>query len=123
MEILIVDDSGFSRKITAALLQKYLHNVKIYFANDGVEGFKSYKELQPDYIFVDLLMPNLSGMKLIKLLKEYDHKAKIIVLSADVQKSIKNELEQYNIVAFINKPFNEEKAKAITDYIRNDINE
>ena len=68
-------------------------------------------------------MPHLNGKELIKLIKEYDSESKIFVVSADVQKNVKEEIESYGIMGFINKPFNEEKAKFIYDIIKGDSNE
>lgn len=123
MKILIVDDSNFSQKITSSFVRKYIENAEIYFANDGQDGFEKYKEIKPHYIFVDLLMPKMNGHEMIKLVKEYDNAAKIFVISADVQKSVREELEKCGIISFINKPIDEEKAKFISDMIRNDKNE
>ncbi|MGI6728314.1 MAG: response regulator [Anaerovoracaceae bacterium] len=120
MKILIVDDSIFSQKISAKFIQQYLNNAEIYFSNDGVEGFETYEEKKPDYVFIDLLMPKLNGKDLIKKILDYDTEAKIIVLTADVQKNVKEEIEKYNVLSFINKPFNKEKAKAICEKIRYD---
>lgn len=119
-KILIVDDSIFSQKITANLIKKFLDNIEIFFANDGEEGFNKYKEIKPDYVFLDLLMPKLNGEEVIKLIKQYDNHGKIIVVSADVQKKVKEEIENYGIMSFINKPFNDEKAKLICERIGNE---
>lgn len=123
IKVLIVDDSVFSQKITANLIKSFLNNVEFFFANDGEEGLVKYKDIKPNYIFVDLLMPKLNGKELIKLIKKYNNNAKIIVLSADIQKSVRKEIELYNIMTFINKPFNEEKSHFICEMIRNDKNE
>lgn len=123
LKILIVDDSNFSQKIISNLLKSFLDNAEFFFASDGREGFSKYKEIKPDYVFVDLLMPNINGKELIKLIKEYDASCKIIVISADVQKNVREDMESYNIMYFINKPFNQEKAKFICDKMRNDKNE
>lgn len=119
-KILIVDDSVFSQKTIANLMHKNLDQVEIYFASDGQEGFIKYCELKPDYIFLDLLMPKINGLELIKLIKEYYSEAKIIVLSADVQKNIRDEIEACDVMMFINKPFSQEKAQLICDMIRDD---
>lgn len=123
IKILIVDDSKFSQKVTANLIKKYVVNSDICFADDGKEGYEKYKKINPDYILIDLLMPNISGKDLIKLIKCYDEDAKIVVISADVQNDVKKEIESYNIMSFINKPFNEEKAQYLCDMIRNDKND
>ncbi|NME95818.1 response regulator [Clostridium cochlearium] len=122
MKILIVDDSSFSKIVTSKLIKNFLKDVEVILASDGAEGFKKYKEVKPDYTFVDLLMPNINGKELIKLIKEYDKDSKIFVISADVQKSVREEVEAYGIMKFINKPFNEEKAKEVFNIIQGDIN-
>lgn len=119
MKILIVDDSIFSQKIISNLMKKFMDNLELFFAGDGMEGLKLYKDVMPDYVFLDLLMPKLNGKELIKLIKEYNSSANIFVISADVQKNIKEEIENYNILSFINKPFNEEKAREICRIIKN----
>lgn len=120
LKILIVDDSNFSQKVTANLLKKHLVNIEVFFAGDGEEGFLKYKEIKPDYIFVDLLMPKINGKDLIQLLRAYDKDVKIVVISADVQKNVREEIEAYNVLSFINKPFNDEKAETICKMIKDD---
>lgn len=117
VKILIVDDSVFSQKVTANLLKKYLKDAEFYFADDGQEGFNKYKETNPDYVFLDLLMPKVSGLELINMLKKHDKNTKIIVLSADVQKNVREEIDACNVISFINKPFNDEKAQLICEMI------
>ncbi|KZL91339.1 response regulator [Clostridium magnum] len=121
IKILIVDDSSFSQRITANLIRKFLSDVDLYFANDGQEGLEAYKSINPDYTFVDLLMPKISGKEMIEFIKKFENDAKIIVVSADVQKSVREDMEVLGIMSFINKPFNEDKAKIICDMIRNDL--
>ncbi len=71
-------------------------------------------------MFVDLLMPNVSGQQLIKLIKEYDKNSNIFVISADVQKNVREEIESYGVIQFINKPFTDEKVKLVTKIIKGD---
>lgn len=126
LHILIVDDSVFSQKVTSNLLKKKLvglDETTFYFANDGEEGFEKYKQIKPDYVFLDLLMPKINGIELTRMLNEYDKAAKIFVVSADVQKNVKDEIDSFEVKAFINKPFNEEKAQEVCEIIRNDKND
>ena len=120
MKILIVDDSIFTQLTMAKLLKSYIEDLESFFASDGEDGFNKYKELNPDYVFVDLLMPIVSGQELVKLIKKYDTNSKIFVVSADVQKNVKKEIESYGIMKFINKPFTEEKAELVTKIIKGD---
>ncbi len=120
-KVLIVDDSVFSQKIAANLIKKYMGDVELSFANDGEEGIELYEKLKPDFVITDLLMPKLSGQELIRLIKAHDKLAEIIVISADVQKNIREEVEAYNILAFLNKPLQDEKAQLICNLMREKI--
>jgi len=122
IKILIVDDSVFSQRITANLVKKNMPEVEVHFANDGKDGLEKYELVKPDYVFVDLLMPHISGRELICLLKEKDPAAKIIVISADVQKNVRKEVESYDVMGFLNKPFDDEKAQLVCTMIREDRN-
>jgi len=123
LKILIVDHSLFSQKVTSNLLKKFLEPIDIYYATDGEEGFEKYKEINPDYVFLDLLMPKISGLNLIPMIKEYDTNAKIFVVSADVQKTVREEVESYHILSFVNKPFTEEKAQAVCSVIKENFDD
>ena len=123
--ILVVDDSIFSQKVTAHLLKETWpdENLQISFASDGEEGLKQFRTLKPDYIFVDLLMPKLSGMDLIRIVQA-EGGSGIIVVTADVQKSVREEIEAQNVMAFVNKPLNHEKIRLLCDrMVRNDKDE
>jgi CheY-like chemotaxis protein len=120
--VLIVDDSVFSQKVTANLLQKamYGENIAISFASNGEEGLLKFRALKPDYMFIDLLMPKLSGTQLIREVQK-EGKTKIIVVTADIQKRIREEMEKRHVFAFVNKPLNDEKMRLLCGrMIRND---
>lgn len=63
-------------------------------------------------------MPKISGIELTKMIKEYDANAKIIILTADVQKNVQEEVVSHGVLLFVNKPFNDEKARLICELIR-----
>ncbi len=117
MKILIVDDSQFSQLIVQKLIKQLYEDVEFIFASNGQDGFEKYKGHNPDYSFIDLLMPVINGQQLVKLIKEYDKSAKLFILSADVQKNVRHEMDAYGIMGFINKPFDEQKAKWVFNTI------
>ncbi|MBV1821914.1 response regulator, partial [Bacteroidales bacterium MSK.15.36] len=86
---------------------------EIYYASNGEEGLEKYKELGPDFAIIDLLMPGMSGLELIEKIKGYDEEAKLVVVSADVQEKVREEVEDLGTNGFINKPLNEEKVAEI----------
>lgn len=122
ISLLIVDDSVFSQKVVANSIKKIITDIEINFASDGEEGFECYKELKPDFVISDLLMPKVNGEGLIRLIKAYDTEAKLIVLSADVQKNVREDIESYNVLSFVNKPLNEEKTQHICGLLKGNHN-
>ena len=111
--LLIVDDSAFSRKMIGRYVQKYFPGASIEYASDGEVGLHKYIEQKPECVFVDLLMPKMGGLELIRQLKTKGC-SKIVVVSADVQQSVREEAESLGITAFLNKPLNDDKMRQLT---------
>jgi CheY-like chemotaxis protein len=69
-KILIVEDDIF-------LSDLYLHTFSFsgfdtYIAKNGLEGFDKAVEVKPDIIFLDIMMPKMNGIELMKKLKEQE---------------------------------------------------
>ena len=66
-KVLVVDDSSTQRTMIKLFLEK--QGFQVVTANDGVEGInKAYAEL-PNLIISDIIMPELNGYQLCRLLK------------------------------------------------------
>ena len=86
-------------------------DVDVTKTTDSEEALKILENKKFDFIVSDLLMPHCDGFELAKKVKKLDSSAKIFILSADIQKTTKDEAEKLKILGFINKPLNLEKAK------------
>lgn len=117
LKLLIVDDSKFTQKVEGNLFKEVVPDLEIYFANDGKEGLQKYSEINPDLTIVDLLMPNMTGMELLKEIKDIDKDAKMVVVSADVQEKVKQEAYDLGALAFVNKPINKAKIEEILNIV------
>lgn len=80
MKVLIVDDSSYYRNRGQEILEKLGYD--IFFANDGYEAVKLYKQIKPDIVTMDICMPNIDGLEVTKQIYEYDNKAKILICSS-----------------------------------------
>lgn len=78
-------------------------------ASNGAEGLVLYEQQKPDYIISDLLMPEINGREMVARIREKDPDTKIIILTADVQKTTREIIKDYNVLSFINKPITAEK--------------
>jgi len=118
MKILIVDDSRFQQNFLVKIFQIFLPEGELLKADNGIKAFDIYKEERPDFVLTDLLMPERSGQDLLRLIKEFDQQSKVIVITADIQKSTRDELNQMGALAFFNKPLNNENIAQLIELIK-----
>lgn len=65
--ILIVDDADIIRYSLKNFFQEY--DFDVVTCTDGMEGIKMSAECKPALIFLDLMMPNLDGIKMLQIIK------------------------------------------------------
>lgn len=102
IKILVVDDSSFMRQIVARTLRQsgFFH---IYEADDGVGAIEKFKEIQPDIVFMDLVMPGEGGMVALRQMVELG--GRVVIISATGQKEIVEEALEFGAKGFFVKPF------------------
>ncbi|MGA9295179.1 MAG: response regulator [Ignavibacteriaceae bacterium] len=85
--ILVVDDSDIIRQTLAKFFEDYV--VEVVSCPDGLEGIQKALKHLPDLIFLDLMMPNLDGVKMLKVIKVIDDLKNIpvIVISGNTSKA------------------------------------
>lgn len=106
-KVLIVDDAAFMRMAIKMILEKSGFEV-IAEAENGIEGFQKYKELKPDIVTMDITMPRMTGIEALKSIREFDPKAKVVMVSAMGQEVLVREAVMHGAKSFIVKPFNED---------------
>jgi sigma-B regulation protein RsbU (phosphoserine phosphatase) len=71
IKVLIIDDTDFSREIVGHILRG-AGIQKISFAKDGLEGLNITRELQPDLVIADLMMPVMDGFEYCRQVRDLD---------------------------------------------------
>ena len=104
--VLIVDDSLFQRRNVRRILQDEGH--EILEAADGADALKIIASDDPDYIVLDLLMPNVDGISVLESLRDSASSPCVIVLTSDVQDSTKVQCLELGASMVLNKPPNSE---------------
>lgn len=104
--VLVVDDSSLIRKVLIKMLNENGYQVVGEAAN-GAEGVELYKELEPDYVTLDITMPVMDGVTALNLIKEYDPEATVAMISAAGQKDKLMQALKAGAELFFTKPFNE----------------
>jgi CheY-like chemotaxis protein len=107
--VLIIDDAAFSRR----MLRKYLQGdgYEILEAANGQEGLEMIRNHRPDCVLTDLLMPDVDGFKLLKILQQEGLGIPAIIVSADIQDSSRQQGMELGAVGFINKPVKEDEVR------------
>ena len=105
--VLIVDDSRTSRKVLRDILERAGYTI-VGEAVNGQEGFDEYMKLKPDVVTMDITMPVLDGIDSLKLIREADPNAKVVMITAAGQKHKMMEAVKLGAAEFVAKPFVEE---------------
>ena len=116
-KIVAVDDSKFQMKQILRALSSTGHEV--FTGINGEEGVALVAEHQPDLIISDLLMPVLDGFGFVEKVRSTDKDTPIIILTADIQETTANRLEELGISALVNKPLSKDPFLKLIDDILN----
>lgn len=81
VSVLIVDDSDHIRALFLMTMKK-AGIQKCIAAKNGEEGVRLYKEHHPSIVFLDNMLPILSGMEVLQQIKSYDPKSIVVMISA-----------------------------------------
>lgn len=106
--VLIVDDSRTSRKILESILIEGGLTV-VGQAEDGTKGVAMYKELKPDVVTMDITMPVMDGVEALRQIKEFDPKARVVMVTAAGQKNKIIDALKLGVDDFLTKPYEPEE--------------
>lgn len=105
--ILIIDDeAGIVEEVKAYFEEE---GYKVYTADTGKEGLDRLTEVKPDVLLLDMKLPDMSGLSILKICKEMSPATKVIVNTGYVDQHIIDESERLGRDAFLQKPFNLER--------------
>jgi len=120
MKILLIDDSSLSRNILKRALGEEHEFVE---ANNGMRGLELFYIEHPDLVFLDLTMPGVNGMEILKQLRQIDAKARIIIGTADIQNYSRQRATELGASAYLNKPFTPEAVQEVVRKVFEENNE
>lgn len=109
---MVVDDSLYVQKELCKILEKLGCEVAAT-ASNGFEAIKKYKETRPDFVTLDLVMPQLGGLQTLVMLKKIDPAAKVIMVSSLSGKDKIQECAKEGASHYILKPFEEAKVEEV----------
>ncbi len=105
VRILVVEDSPTMRQLIYFAL-KPIHGLEIIEAGDGLEGLKKLNQEKFDMALIDINMPLMDGLKLIRMMKEDPGKRNIpvIIISTEGGSDTQEKAMALGVNAYITKP-------------------
>ncbi|HAG82858.1 MAG TPA: response regulator [Cyanobacteria bacterium UBA12227] len=100
--ILITDDAAFSRRMIRKAVQE--GGYEVIEAANGLECLEMVATNSPDCIISDLLMPELDGFGVLKALRDQGSNIPVVVLSADIQDSARQQCLELGAFMMLKKP-------------------
>lgn len=116
LKILICDDSALVRKQMTRILAE-IGEFEIFVAVNGEAAVRKYAEVLPDLSFMDIVMPEKSGIDALKDIKSLDPNAKVVMASSiGTQGNLKTAIE-CGAFDFIQKPVEKSAVEKIINKI------
>jgi two-component system chemotaxis response regulator CheY len=102
--VLVCDDAIFMRTMISDILSQAGFDV-VGEAESGIQAVTKYRELKPDLVTMDIVMPDMGGIEAVREICKADPEAKILMCSAMGQQALVVEAIQAGAKDFVVKPF------------------
>ena len=110
IQVLVVDDAAFMRHMLKQILVEMDCEI-VAEAGDGNEAIEAYQKHRPDLVTLDLVMPNMGGLEALEQIRQFDPKARVLVISAIDQRSSLMQAVKLGAVDYVVKPFDRDGVK------------
>jgi two-component system chemotaxis response regulator CheY len=107
-KVLIVDDASVVRMIIKGILEANGFQI-VGEAKNGNEALDKYRELKPDAVTMDIIMPEADGIQGLRNILGFDKKAKVIMVTAIDQRESLMDAIKAGASDYIVKPFEDER--------------
>ncbi len=114
--VLVVDDSAtVARQLTKIFEESGRYKV-LGHAADGLQALKMVREMNPDFVCLDVVMPNLDGVAALRTIRQFNRDARVIIISSlgGVEEMMKEFLSA-GAKSVLSKPFDAAKVLAALD--------
>ena len=101
-KLLIVDDEEDIREFGKRFFSK--RNIEVWTAAGGIEALSTLQQIKPDLILLDVNMGDMSGVEVLKRLRESKNDVKVIMVTGVEDTEVINEANSWGIKGYVHKP-------------------
>lgn len=116
-KIMVVDDM----KLIRTAIRRYLSALgydNVVEADDGRDALDKFAGERPEFIFLDIVMPTLTGDKVLQEIRKTDSRVPIVMLTSVAEEGTIKECEEQGITGYAIKPINKENGpQLIADFL------
>lgn len=118
MKILVMDDEYF----ICELLQEYLsaQGHEVWIATDGESGLGIVKSQRPGAVLLDIRMPGMNGIEVLRQVRQISDTVRVIMLSAFGEAKVVEEAMANGADCYLQKPMELEKLREMLQNWEND---
>lgn len=109
-KILVVDDQYGIRLLLKEVFSK--ENLHIFQASNGKQALEIIRSERPDLILLDMKMPGMDGLELLRRLRQIDAKVKVIMMTAYGELDMVAEASRLGALTHFTKPFDIEELRS-----------
>ena len=101
--ILVVDDEP---ELLEIIREHFQGRYEVDTALSGASAIERFVRNRPDMVFLDVNMPGVDGLTVLKLLREADPKIPVIIVTANAQNQVAADCLAHGAFSYVPKPFN-----------------
>lgn len=122
ISVLIADDEMVQREMLKRTIPWEEHGFRICGeARNGPQALELCRQLQPDIALIDINMPGLSGLEVIRRLREEKNPVRAIIVSGHDEFEYAREAIKLSVEEYVLKPVDEDELLAIAERLKNRI--
>ena len=102
-KILVIDDEQGIRNLLDTLLRRKGYDVVL--AESGSKGLELFRRERPDVIVLDLIMPEMTGLAVLRQIRSLDPKKPVIVLTGAGTAEAEQQVRALGVTEYVEKEF------------------
>ena len=110
--ILIADDNDVVRRALRGLIRHDESLAVVGEASNGQSALEAVKALQPDLVCLDVLMPGLDGLSILRTIRQEHPAIRVVLVTGQATPEVVSQARELGAHGFVVKPFNAAKVLA-----------